>query len=153
MGNYENSTVNKDETKTYSATAGEKEDTSGLQMPDAGTEEDAEKKKMAQLRSKYKKEDGNVYEIVTSIQEDDENEKSFDFIFRKPGTPSYDRYVKTSGTSGTKALKTFVMDNICDEQREELKAAIGEYPAIAISLGEKLLNMLGLSKDTTVKKL
>lgn len=150
---YENSTVNKDETKAYPAATGEKEDTSGLQMPDDVGAENAEEKKMVQLRGKYKREDGSVYEIVTSIQEDDENEKSFDFIFRKPGTPSYDRYVKTSGTSGTKALKTFVMDNICDEQREELKAAIEEYPAIAISLGEKLLNMLGLSKDTTVKKL
>jgi hypothetical protein len=106
-----------------------------------------------QLRSKYKAMDGKIYEIVTSIQEDDENEKEFDFIFRKPGTPSYDRYVKTSGTSGTKALKTFVLDNICDEQRTELKDALEEYPAMAISLGEKLLNMLGLSKETTVKKL
>lgn len=108
---------------------------------------------MKRLRSKYKEKDGKIYEIETSIQEDDENEKSYDFIFRKPGTPSYDRYVKTSGVSGTKALKTFVLDNICDEQREELKAALEEYPAMAISLGEKLLNMLGLSKDTTVKKL
>jgi hypothetical protein len=106
-----------------------------------------------QLRNKYKTMDGKIYEIVTSIQEDDENGKEFDFIFRKPGTPSYDRYVKTSGTSGTKALKTFVLDNICDEQRGELRDALEEYPAMAISLGEKLLNMLGLSKETTVKKL
>jgi hypothetical protein len=121
------------------------------------TEEIAEamkkKENPDQLRSKYKAMDGKIYEIVTSIQEDDENEKEFDFIFRKPGTPSYDRYVKTSGTSGTKALKTFVLDNICDEQRTELKDALEEYPAMAISLGEKLLNMLGLSKETTVKKL
>ena len=108
---------------------------------------------MESLRKKYKQIDGKIYEIVTSIQEDDENEKEFDFIFRKPGTPSYDRYVKTSGTSGTKALKTFVLDNICDEQRESLKETLEEYPAMAISLGEKLLNMLGLSKDTMVKKL
>lgn len=111
------------------------------------------KEKMEQLRKKYKEIDGKIYEIVTSIQEDDENETEFDFIFRKPGTPSYDRYVKTSGTSGTKALKTFVLDNICDEQRDELKDTLEEYPAMAISFGEKLLNMLGLSKDTTVKKL
>lgn len=105
------------------------------------------------LRKKYKERDGKIYEIVTSIQEDDENEREYDFIFKKPDTPSYDRYVKTSGTSGTKALKTFILDNICDEQYSELKDALDEYPAMAISLGEKLLNMLGLSKDTTVKKL
>lgn len=50
---------------------------------------------MEQLRKKYTEMDGKIYEIVTSIQEDDENETEFDFIFRKPGTPSYDRYVKT----------------------------------------------------------
>lgn len=127
-------------------------DTTAVQKPEtASVENKAEK--MEKLRKKYKEMDGKIYEIVTSIQEDDENEKEFDFIFRKPGTPSYDRYVKTSGTSGTKALKTFVLDNICDEQRDELKNTLEEYPAMAISLGEKLLNMLGLSKDTTVKKL
>lgn len=120
---------------------------------DAKPEESSKKDKMENLRRKYKEIDGKIYEIVTSIQEDDENETEFDFIFRKPGTPSYDRYVKTSGTSGTKALRTFVLDNICDEQHEELKNVLEEYPAMAISLGEKLLNMLGLSKDTTVKKL
>lgn len=108
---------------------------------------------MEHLRQKYKEMDGKIYEVVTSVQEDDENEMEYDFLFRKPGTPSYDRYVKTSGTSGTKALKTFVLDNICEEQRQELKTALEEYPAMAISLGEKLLNMLGLSKDTQVKKL
>lgn len=112
-----------------------------------------EETEIKSLRKKYKEIDGKIYEIVTSIQEDDENEVDFDFIFRKPGTPSYDRYVKTSGTSGTKALKTFVLDNICDEQHDKLKDTLEEYPAMAISLGEKLLNMLGLSKDTTVKKL
>ena len=117
---------------------------------EAGKEE---KKDIWLPPKKYKEMDGKIYEIETSIQEDDETETGFDFIFRKPGTPSYDRYVKTSSISGTKALKTFVLDNICDEQREELKGTLEEYPAMAISLGEKLLNMLGLSKDTVVKKL
>ena len=116
-------------------------------------EKEMKNAQIEKLREKYKQTDGKIYEIETTIQEDDENETTLDFIFRKPGTPSYDRYVKTSGTSGSKALKVFVTDNICDEQRDELKDAMEEYPALAISLGEKLLNMLGLSKDTTVKKL
>lgn len=107
----------------------------------------------AQLRSKYEKQDGKVYEIKTSVQEDDETEKEFDFIFRKPNTSSYDRYVKTTAVSGSKALKVFVLDNICEEQKELLRETLEEYPAMAIGIGEKLLNMLGLSKETTVKKL
>lgn len=112
-----------------------------------------EEDKMEQLRKTYKEKDGKIYEITTILHPDDDSEVELDFIFRKPGTPSYDRYVKTSGTSGTRALKTFVLDNICDEQREELKGVLEEYPAMAISLGEKLLDMLGLSKETQVKKL
>ena len=46
-------------------------------------------KRVEQLRKRYKEIDGKIYEIVTSIQEDDENEKEFDFIFRKPGTLSF----------------------------------------------------------------
>lgn len=119
----------------------------------SGKEEEKTEDKMEQLRKTYKEKDGKIYEITTMLHPDDDSELELDFIFRKPGTPSYDRYVKTSGTSGTRALKTFVLDNICDEQREELKGVLEEYPAMAISLGEKLLDMLGLSKETQVKKL
>lgn len=105
------------------------------------------------LRRKYKAQDGRIYEVTTTIQEDDEEEKTFTFLFRKPGTASYERYVKLSSNSAVKALKTFILDNICEEQYKKLEAALEEYPAMGISLGEKLLNMLGLSKDTAVKKL
>lgn len=114
---------------------------------------ETESAKMEALRKKYKAVDGKIYEVVTTIQEDDENEKNFDFIFRKPDPATYDRYVKTANVSGTKALRTFCLDNICEEQREHLRDTLEEYPAMAISVGEKLMNMLGLSKDTTVKKL
>ena len=67
---------------------------------------------MENLRKKYKEKDGRIYEIRTTIQEDDEEEKEFTFLFRKPGTASYERYVKLSSNSAVKALKTFVMDNI-----------------------------------------
>lgn len=152
MDRFENNTTGKNEVDQAKQETGVQ--TSGLQaQPAAVSDADLKNAEMEKLREKYKKTDGKIYEIETSIQEDDENETTFDFIFRKPGTPSYDRYVKTSGTSGSKALKVFVTDNICEEQRDELKDAMEEYPALAISLGEKLLNMLGLSKDTSVKKL
>jgi len=47
----------------------------------------------------------------------------------------------------------FLLDNICLEQEKDLEEALEEYPAMSIGIGEKLLNMLGLSKDTQVKKL
>lgn len=77
----------------------------------------------------------------------------FTFLFRKPKPASYDRYVKTISNSASKASKTFAFDNIIDEQRDELKDTLEEYPAMAISLADKLLRMLGLADTTSVKKL
>lgn len=121
------------------------------QLPEQAPE--AEKELIEQLREKYKASGAKIYEVKTSFNEDDEVEKMYDFIFKRPNTASYDRYVKTSATSGSKALKMFLLDNICPEQERELQEALEEYPAMSIGIGEKLLNMLGLSKETQVKKL
>ena len=48
--------------------------------------------------------------------------------------------------SVTKASKSFAFDNIIDEQRDMLKETVEEYPAITISLADKLLRMLGVLK-------
>lgn len=109
--------------------------------------------KLEALREKYKATGKKVYEVTITIQEDDENQKELGFIFRKPNTASYDRYMKTTSASPTKAIRTFIQDNIVEEQADELKNVVEEYPAASISIGEKLLYMLGLSKETSVKKL
>ena len=80
-------------------------------------------------------------------------DEEFSYLFRKPKPASYDRYVKTISNSVTKASKSFVFDNIIEEQRDELKKTVEEYPAITISLADKLLRMLGLADTTSVKKL
>ena len=78
---------------------------------------------------------------------------TMEFLFAEPKAASYDRYVKTASVSSSKAMRTFVLDNICQEQRKELEGLLEDYPAMGISLGEKLLYMLGLSKTTTVRRL
>ena len=105
------------------------------------------------LKEKYSGTDERIYTVITTVQVDDETEEEFTFLFRKPKPASYDRYVKTISNSVTKASKSFAFDNIIDEQREELKKTVEEYPAITISLADKLLRMLGLADTTSVKKL
>lgn len=56
-------------------------------------------------------------------------------------------------TTKKKTTKSFAFDNIIDEQRDMLKETVEEYPAITISLADKLLRMLGLADTTSVKKL
>lgn len=112
-----------------------------------------ETEEMESLRKKYKESDGEVYEVSTTIQEDDDTEKELSWLFRKPKMASYDRYVKMAGTSNTKALKTFILDNIIPEQEDKMRDTLNEYPAHAIGVGNKLLYILGFSQDATVKKL
>lgn len=105
-----------------------------------------------ELKKKYA-ESGKMYVITTTLGIDDETEKEFTFIFNKPKTQSYDRYIKTASTSNSKALRVFILDNIVSEQKESLREHLEEYPAAALSIGEKLLEMLGLSKEISLKKL
>lgn len=113
----------------------------------------AEKVDMEALKNKYSTQNNKVYAVTTTVQVDDDTEEEFSFLFHKPKPASYDRYVKTISNSVTKASQSFVFDNIVDEQKNALKQVVEEYPAITISLADKLLRMLGLADTTSVKKL
>lgn len=120
----------------------------------AGKENEAAKKEdVESLVKKYSGTDEKIYTVTTTVQVDDDTEEEFSYLFRKPKPASYDRYVKTISNSVTKASKSFAFDNIIEEQRDELKKTVEEYPAITISLADKLLRMLGLADTTSVKKL
>lgn len=106
-----------------------------------------------ELREQLKDSGEKYYEVTVTLQQDDDTEEDKTYFFHKPKTPSYDRYLKTVSTSSSKAVSAFCQDNICTEQKDTLKADFEEYPAIALSIGEKLLAILGLSKTTAVKKL
>ncbi|MFW5435208.1 hypothetical protein [Paenibacillus apiarius] len=101
----------------------------------------------------YKAKYGKVYRIQATIEQDDSTSIDHEYYFRKPQTASYDRYIKTTSQSPTKALRAFVMDNVVDEQATQLEAHLEEYPAFALSIGEKLLTVLGLSKEVNLKRL
>lgn len=106
-----------------------------------------------ELCRKYKETGAVGYAVTVNLSQDDDMDKQCNFLFKEPKPASYDRYVKTASVSSTKAMKTFVLDNIHEEQKRDLEAKLNDYPAMGISLGEKLLYMLGLSKTTTVKRL
>lgn len=120
-------------------------------VKDVNNEESSSKVTLEELKKKYA--NTKTYLITTSVGIDDEEEKDFTFLFSKPKTQSYDRYIKTASSSSSKALRVFILDNVVPEQKEEIREHLEEYPAASISIGEKLLSMLGLSKETSVKKL
>lgn len=101
------------------------------------------------LKEKY----GKIYKLNLTLNPDDETEIEKTYIFKKPSVASYDRYIKTATNGPTKALKTFMFDNIIPEHKVSLETDMEEYPALTLSAGEKLLAMLGLSKTANLTKL
>lgn len=101
------------------------------------------------LKAKYEK----VFKVCATVTPDDESTVDFKFIFKKPATASYDRYLKTAKSGITKATQTFLYDNIVEEYRQNLEDALKDYPALSISIAEKLLAMLGLSEAVNLTTL
>lgn len=108
---------------------------------------------LEELIKRYMESSGKVYQVTATFSVEEDHEVTYTFLFHKPKTASYDRYIKTMAQSATKASKVFVRDNIVLEQKEELEQVMEEYPAIVITFADKLLKMLGLADNTTVKKL
>lgn len=106
-------------------------------------------KNITALKEKY----GKIYRITSELVEDDDSSRDVEYIFAKPKTASYDRYVKTASKGMTKALQSFLFDNIISEQAEQLAKDVEEYPALTLGIGQKLLAVLGLSENVNLTKL
>ena len=103
------------------------------------------------IKAKYSGE--KVYKIALTLHPDDETEVPVAYYFKRPGNPSYNRYVKTASKDMTGALKTFMFDAVVEESKAQLEKDLEEYPALAISVGEKLLSMMGFTDLSNLRKL
>lgn len=103
------------------------------------------------IKAKYNGE--KVYKIAMTLHPDDETEVPVRYFFKRPGNASYNRYVKTASKDMTGALKTFMFDAVVEESKAQLEEDLEEYPALAISVGEKLLSMMGFTDLSNLKKL
>ena len=101
------------------------------------------------LKKKY----GKVYRVGVTVPIDDETEQDLVYHFKRPSVPSYDRYIKTASQGMTRASKAFMLDAVVDEDRERLTADMEENPGIAITVGNKLTELLGLTNTVNLKKL
>lgn len=109
-----------------------------------------EASKAEEMKAKY----GRVYRTGIMIPVDDDSSQEFSYYFKRPTIPSYDRYVQSGSKVGiTKASRAFLLDNVVDEDRDRLLEDLEEYPAVAISVSNKLLEILGLAQDVNLKKL
>ena len=102
------------------------------------------------IKRKY----GDIYEIGTVVDDDDENEgRRLVYLFRKPSVASFNRYLKTAGKNMATSTTTFVLDNIVEEQREAFDRECEKYPGLALGIGQKLLSAIGLGDNVNFRKL
>lgn len=102
------------------------------------------------LKEKYEK----LYEITVTVDEDDENEgRKIRFLFTKPSVASFNRYVKTASKNMMGATAVFVRDNIIEEQVADLEKQCTAYPGLALNMGQKLLNVLGLGDNINFRRI
>ena len=107
--------------------------------------------KIEALKQRY---GGKVYQVRVTVPPDDESEQTFSYFFKRPSVPSYDRYIKTAAKIGmTKASKAFMLDAVVDEDKDRLTADMEEFPGVAITIGNKLTELLGLTDGVNLKKL
>lgn len=103
-----------------------------------------------ELKSKY----GKVYRIGMTVFEDDETEIELVYHFKRPSVASYDRYVRSLAQIGaSKASKQFMLDTVVDEDEARLTADAETYPGVAVAIGGKLTDILGLTNAVNLKKL
>ena len=102
------------------------------------------------LKAKY----GKVYRVGMTIPDDDESEREFTYHFKRPSVASYDRYIASAAKAGmVKASRTFMLDAVVEEDRERLIADMEEYPGVSLTIGDKLTELLGLTKTVNLKRL
>ncbi len=103
-----------------------------------------------ELKSKY----GKVYRVGMTVFEDDETEIELVYHFKRPSVASYDRYVRSLAQIGaSKASKQFMLDAVVDEDEARLTADAETYPGVAVAIGGKLTDILGLTNAVNLKKL
>lgn len=133
-------TLRNSENKVIGTVSGETENSTTNKLTDAEIE-------------LYKAKYGKIYKIDITIEPDDETTLEYEFVFKKPQQASFDRYMRSMNNSPMKAARTFINDNIIEEQQDKLNNVTREYQAMIITINEKLLFALGLGKDSSIKKL
>ena len=118
-------------------------------MNENNTNTSTEKLDEEALKVKY----GKLYRVGITVPVDDTEEKDYSYYFKRPTVPAYDRYIKSAAQSITRASKAFMLDCVIDEDRDKLTADMEEDPGIAITIGNRLTELLGLTSSVNLKML
>lgn len=97
---------------------------------------------------------GEVWGVDAELGRDDVNDgKIITFIFKRPTTASFNRYLKTANKNMASATELFVKDNLIEEHVTMFQEYCKTYPGLALGIGQKLLEAIGLGDNINFKKL
>lgn len=96
---------------------------------------------------------GKEYQVKVTLEPYDDNVVDLAYTFRRPTAAAFDRYIKGVSASMTRSMRTFLLDSVAPKDAERLQSDLEEWPALALSLGERLMALLGMAKDTNLQRL
>lgn len=103
-----------------------------------------------EMKAKY----GTLYEIGVTVDADDETEgRAITFLFRKPNVAAFNRYLKNAKKNMTASTTVFTTDCIIEEQAEQYKAECDRYPGLALNMGSKLLETIGMGDAVNFRRI
>lgn len=103
-----------------------------------------------ELKQKY----GRVYEIsVEGLEHENGDEAEYAFYFTRPKTSDMSRFTKELNSKPDMAMKNLTFSCIVSEQEEELRKAVEEFPGLPFNTASRLMELVGASAATSLKKL
>ncbi|MCL4514152.1 MAG: hypothetical protein M1379_00935 [Firmicutes bacterium] len=102
---------------------------------------------------KWKKEFEGVYELRAETDDDKPEEVPLTLYFKRPGREELSRFAKSAAGETLKATSQFVFDCRLYPDEQVLRKLFEEKPGLAISIGNKLSEIVGVNQVFTVKRL
>lgn len=111
---------------------------------------EAKVRDVEKLKERY----GVLYEIGVTVDADDTTDgRTITFIFCRPNTAAFNRYLKNAKKNMAASTEVFTADCIIQEQRAEFEEECRKYPGLALSMGSKLLEAIGMGDNVNFRKL
>lgn len=101
----------------------------------------------------FKEKYGHVYEIDMPYVNEEGEDASMPFVFKKPRPLAYDRFLTTMQKRPTRAMADLLLGGVVAEQKQALEKFIKDNPAASSSASTEYLRLLGFSDKTVLRML
>ena len=112
-----------------------------------------QKVNLEELKSNWKRQYGEVYEISAENDLEQEKNEPLIFFFKKPSRPNLSRYIKEAMKNAYKAMYNLTFDCLLYPDRDAVSKLVQEKPGLIIAIGNELQEIIGVNQDFFSRKL